>query len=578
MRRSDQHDDAFVIHTTAYLLVVVRRLFANDTTLTTVPCAWQCTLQTAAVEHRSASAGMAPYSSFEELEASVPIAQLLPSAAFGRCAAHLPDGVDHLTGDELVRSMECALTVNYKTRVVLQCWALLMMRRHVDARHEKDALYDRLQPMAVSPQDRVRYRRGAMLLCHLLIERDVAEAQSLLDRYLVDFFFPWSAAVKDQDDTFYLEADVTRWVRRALDYRQQNYHRITSTEWLQLSRQSSASSPLQRTATASATRHPISSTALACHSVTMSTADCRQLSESLSSSSPDPAPAAANLDAVALSMSDEPDGVAQPEPDSEAQPVLQFRASPRSATAQPHISCESKSRSVVRAEVERPPAARLTGSKKVVHATTSRSSPASVVRRRKRQRALAAGDSSTDSAAAASVAHRELQTLKFAVQRWAKRLRTELLAAALVHDKAKIYQVAEALLSPPLQTAAELGALTQQSDEEMAVCEPSDECGSGDDVGVELSEAGQTTTEHSDADSEQEHPCPVCSESVNQVWNASCGHGCCGTCMLNHLLTRSRRCPHCREPILQVTDASGKQFQRYEWIAWKRTQLPTAEQ
>jgi hypothetical protein len=157
---------------------------------------------------------MTSFSNFEELEANVPVAQLLPSVAFGRCAAHLPNDVDALTGDELVRSLEVALTVHSKARVVLQCWVLLIMRRRVGARHEKDVLYNRLQQTAVSPQEKIRYRRGAMLLCHLLIERDVAEAGSLLDCYLVDFYFPWSSAVNVRDDTFYLQADVVHWVRR----------------------------------------------------------------------------------------------------------------------------------------------------------------------------------------------------------------------------------------------------------------------------------------------------------------------------------------------------------------------------
>ena len=186
---------------------------------------------------------MTLYTCFEELEASVPMSQLRPSVAFRRCAAHLPHDVDELHGDELVRSMEIALAVHSKARVVLQCWVLLIMRRRVDARHEKDALYHRLQQTAVSPQEKIRYRRGAMLLCHLLIEREVAGVDSLLDRYLVDFFFPWSSAVNDRDDTFYLQADVVHWVRQALDHLKQNGNKMTTARWLQLSCSSPSSSP-----------------------------------------------------------------------------------------------------------------------------------------------------------------------------------------------------------------------------------------------------------------------------------------------------------------------------------------------
>ena len=186
---------------------------------------------------------MTSYTCFEELEACVPLSQLRPSVAFSRCAAHLPHDVDDLHGDELVQSMEKALSIHSKARVVLQCWVLLIMRRRVDARHEKDALYDRLQPTTVGPQEKIRYRRGAMLLCHLLIEREVAKTDSLLDRYLVDYYFPWSSAVNDRDDTFYLQADVIHWVRQALDYLKQNGNKMTAAKRLELSRSSSSSTP-----------------------------------------------------------------------------------------------------------------------------------------------------------------------------------------------------------------------------------------------------------------------------------------------------------------------------------------------
>jgi hypothetical protein len=186
---------------------------------------------------------MTSYTCFEDLEASVPFAQLRSSLAFSRCAAQLPHDIDQLHGAELVQSLEIALTVHSKARVVLQWWVLLIMRRQVDARHEKDALYDWLQNTIVSPQEKIRYRRGAMLLCHLLIERDVAEADSLLDRYLVDSYFPWSSAVNVRDDTFYLQADVNRWVRQALDYFKQNKTKMTAARWLELSRSSSSPVP-----------------------------------------------------------------------------------------------------------------------------------------------------------------------------------------------------------------------------------------------------------------------------------------------------------------------------------------------
>ena len=178
---------------------------------------------------------MTTYTSFEELEASVPLAQLRPSVAFAACSVHLPDDVDCLHGDDLIRSLSTALSIHSKARVVLQCWVLLIMRRQAHTRCDRDALYDRLQDTAVVPQERTRYRRGAMLLCHLLVERDEAEAASLLDSYVVKHYFPWSCAVNSQDDTFYLHADVVHWVRQALDYFEQNGSKITASKWKELS-------------------------------------------------------------------------------------------------------------------------------------------------------------------------------------------------------------------------------------------------------------------------------------------------------------------------------------------------------
>ena len=178
---------------------------------------------------------MTTYTSFEELEASVPLAQLRPSVAFAACSVHLPDDVDCLHGDDLIRSLSTALSIHSKARVVLQCWVLLIMRRQAHTRCDRDALYDRLQDTAVVPQERTRYRRGAMLLCHLLVERDEAEADSLLDSYVVKHYFSWSCAVNSQDDTFYLQADVVHWVRQALDYFEQNSSKITATKWKELS-------------------------------------------------------------------------------------------------------------------------------------------------------------------------------------------------------------------------------------------------------------------------------------------------------------------------------------------------------
>jgi hypothetical protein len=62
---------------------------------------------------------MTSYSCFGDLEASIPLSRLSAAVAFGQCAAHLPDYIDSLCGDELVRSLETDLSLNSKARVVL---------------------------------------------------------------------------------------------------------------------------------------------------------------------------------------------------------------------------------------------------------------------------------------------------------------------------------------------------------------------------------------------------------------------------------------------------------------------------
>ena len=435
---------------------------------------------------------MTSYACFEELEASVPMPQLRPSVAFSRCAAHLPHDVDQLHGDELVQSMEKALSIHSKARVVLQCWVLLIMRRRVDARHEKDALYDRLQQTTVGPQEKIRYRRGAMLLCHLLIERDAAEADSLLDRYLVDFYFPWSSAVNDRDDTFYLQADVVHWVRQAFDHLTQNGSKMTATRWRELSR--SSSSP--------------------------------------ASISDAPAPLTAHTSTTV-----------EPTPASRC---TRSKDADRSFPAPPLAS------------------------------PTQTWTPRRITHKKRRR-------------TGASFERLQLESLQQAVERWAKRLRRELLQAALADDKERIHQVADELQAPPLLGKAMKDAREQGKDEDRAVEDEigDDDYADDDDNYAEDSDDDQGLSEHStSADSDdssssssnatvERKECTVCEadpKRTEQVWNASCGHGFCGDCMLARLSQRERRCMYCRAKITQVVDGSGKVFQHFDWTRWWRTQ------
>jgi hypothetical protein len=432
------------------------------------------------VASRSTSA-MTSYPSFEELEASVPLTQLRPSVAFSRCASHLPDDVDQLHGDELVVSLERALTIHSKARVVLQSWVLLIMRRRVSATHEK-ALYGRLQQTALGPQEKIRYRRGAMLLCHLLVDREAAQADSLLDRYLTEFYFPWSSAVNVRDDTFYLHANVVDWVRQAWDFRQQNGSNMTAVRWLELT----APSP------------PVSDAQVQTQSTTT----------------------------------------------IEAAPPTVLRT---------RIQDSSRSRGLAPHSPSPQPCSR----------------PSITHKKRRRNGSVRA--------------HRELEALKEAVEQWATRLRRQLLRAALCNDSVRIRQIADELQAPPLVCRAGGSAAGDSTDEGE----------SGHDGGEaprrrRVSGETTTTTATTDSDddssgdglSQPEQPedvneCAVCvaePKRVEQVWNASCGHGFCGECMLARLSQRQRQRMYCRAKLLQLVDGSGNVYQHYEWTRWWREQ------
>ena len=469
---------------------------------------------------------MTSYASFEELEASVPLSQLRPSVAFSRCSAHLPYGVDQLRGDELVQSLEAALVLHSKARVVLQCWVLLIMRRGVDgARHEKDALYARVQQRAVTPQERTRYRRGAMLLCHLLIERAGAAVASLLDRYLVDFYFPWSTAVNDRDDAFYLQADVVRWVREALEYMDQNGEKMAAARWLELSR--SSVSPTAATG------------AFPSAAQTMAQASAPQRASS------------------------------GRESEVSSGPTVE-RTSPPQVSGTSERSSISLSHQPVRASI----------------ATQHWSPPPSIAYGKRRrvgttQRTTAVNSTITSETAA----YRELETLKEAIEQWARRLRRRLLRAARTGDTERIRQIADELQAPPLQGCdagddrGEPQTDGSSSNDDDVDDDSADDDGKDDDQPPTRKPRAGRSLVTTDSDSSIDSPvpsktpdyCTVCEEEpkrVEQVWNGSCQHGCCGVCMLAWLSQRKRQCMQCRAKILQVVDGSGEVFHHYDWTKW----------
>ena len=480
------------------------------------------------------------YGSFAELEQSVPLAQLLPSLAFSRCAAPLPPDVDELHGAELIRSLEAALLVHSKARVVLQCWVLLIMRRRCDRADERDELYGRVLRRVINPQERARQKHGCMLLCHLLKERDEAgeQSSSLLDLYLQHFYFAWSSAVNDRLDAFYLQEDVAHTVRLALTHFQQTGTKITAKHWLSLNRPLPSPPPAQE-APPTVASPPLSPD--------------QQALEQLAAV------------ATEVAIADEPAPLA-----------LRTRSKDGDRT----VSTPSPSGGAEEQQPSPSPAA---------------------CRKRRRAGQTAGGWSEPD----------ELEKLKATVERWAKRLRCQLLQAARSDDKAQIHQVADLLQAPPLsgdEAEPQDGEVVEQAEEddsrEAADAEDDSDDGpsaeAADHSGDELrSHPLPTLLDDRDSSSPSATPspdpavlhvlsptvarggqeCSVCESEpkrVEQVWSSSCLHGFCSHCMLARLSKRERQCMYCRVKISSVVDATGSVLQHYDWVKQWRTQLSAA--
>jgi hypothetical protein len=221
---------------------------------------------------------------WRQLESRIPAEQLLPSVAFSVCcpsserASHL----DQLQGEHFVASLLHALWVQSKARTILECWCILMMRSRLQDERKKDELYDLLlsgsppqissvqlqvhtvdekeaeqgldegtdsnttgttlvpiRPRSKAQQEaekkqKTRWKRGVVVLAHLLIDRAQHGSPSLLDAYLDQVFFPWSVAT-EQKLGFLLSPEVIKWIEAARTYFAQKRNKIDRKQWLELS-------------------------------------------------------------------------------------------------------------------------------------------------------------------------------------------------------------------------------------------------------------------------------------------------------------------------------------------------------
>ena len=164
------------------------------------------------------------------------------------------------------------------------------------------------------------------------------------------------------------------------------------------------------------------------------------------------------------------------------------------------------------------------------------------------------------------------------MERWAKRLRRQLLAAALTNDQRQIRRVAEQLRAPPLLRKARERCTVDQdrtaeeedgTDNEQASPASVDQSSAFAVPSVSTDSSSRSSS--SDHGLEEQNECTVCAEEparVEQVWNFSCKHGFCGHCMHARLSQRERKCMGCRESITQVVDQHGTVFQHFEWTRW----------
>jgi hypothetical protein len=442
----------------------------------------------------------------------VPLAQLRPSVAFAACSVHLPDDVDCLHGDDLIRSLSTALSIHSKARVVLQCWVLLIMRRQAHTRCDRDALYDRLQDTAVVPQERTRYRRGAMLLCHLLVERAEAEADSLLDSYVVKHYFPWSCAVNSQDDTFYLHANVVHWVRQALDYFEQNGSKITASKWKELS--------------------------------------CPAPPQAVAQLVPSQQQPVDSLDALVTASVDIADPLR-----------LTTRARGRDLPAHTPPASEAATAAATSAALF-PTTAETAHSLRRISMTC-------VSRKRHRT------DASFKHSELQSLRHEvQLWAKRLRLQLLHAVRTDDKRQIRLVADKLQApplaYKAKQRAVARCNKDAEQ--HISEDVEEECAAGEDADEGASGAHRGSSSCNSTGSGIISDTLDGRNE--CAVCAEEpsrLEQVWGASCRHGACGECMFKHLSGRAKECMHCRAKLTRVVDENGKVYHHYEWVRWWKT-------
>ena len=170
----------------------------------------------------------------------------------------------------------------------------------------------------------------------------------------------------------------------------------------------------------------------------------------------------------------------------------------------------------------------------------------------------------------------EIDSLREAVERWAKQLRRQLLAAAMTNDQRKIRRVADQLRAPPLLRKAAKHRRERCTADQDNACEEGDDEGDNEktsSTSADRPSASASPSVSTDSDSGNALECTVCAEEparTEQVWNVSCKHGFCGHCMHARLSQRERKCMYCRESITQVVDRNGTVFQHFEWTRWWR--------
>ena len=147
-----------------------------------------------------------------ELEQRIPDEQLVPSQALTTFYAPKLDDthsqvgpvltfsdLDNLSGPDLIAQLSSLQRYNAGRAALLNCVITVIQRRAAADDKERRQIF--LTSCKINHLNATRFRRGLLVACQLLIQRDSVKkvSKSWLDRYARTGFFPWSAVYSQNE-------------------------------------------------------------------------------------------------------------------------------------------------------------------------------------------------------------------------------------------------------------------------------------------------------------------------------------------------------------------------------------------